>query len=74
MKDEFGNVVGDLHKENMMFIAARGGAGGHGNKFFVTAINQSPQVAELGAEGEEKRYILEMKCVADIGLVSCRRF
>lgn len=53
-----------------MFVAARGGAGGHGNHFFATATLQAPQVAELGGEGENRRYLLEVKTMAHIGLVS----
>lgn len=53
-----------------MFVAARGGAGGHGNHYFRTDLNQTPQVAEFGGEGETITYFLEMRSMADIGLVS----
>ena len=54
----------------MMYIAARGGAGGHGNAFFKSNINQAPKVAEFGAEGESKQYLLEVRSMAHVGLVS----
>jgi GTPase len=52
-----------------MFIAARGGAGGRGNKFFASDTTQTPVVAEYGAIGEQKTYTLEVKSMAHIGLV-----
>lgn len=55
-----------------MFVAARGGAGGRGNHFFVSDTLQAPSVAEFGAEGERCKYILELRSMAHIGLV--RRF
>ena len=58
-----------------MFIGARGGAGGRGNSFFKSDTLQAPTHAEFGAEGERKTYILEVKCMADVGLVwFCRIF
>lgn len=61
--------MADLSKEGMMFVAARGGAGGHGNHFFAGPTLQAPQIAELGGEGETCRYLLEVKTMAHIGLV-----
>lgn len=63
-------MVGDLDKEGAMFVAARGGAGGHGNAFFCSDSEQSPKVAEYGAEGESITYTLEIKSMAHFGLVS----
>ncbi|XP_076336162.1 mitochondrial ribosome-associated GTPase 2 isoform X2 [Tachypleus tridentatus] len=62
-------VVGDLDIEGARFVAARGGAGGKGNHFFLSNENRHPNVAELGALGEERVYILELKIVAHAGLV-----
>lgn len=62
-------VVGDLSEEGSMFILARGGAGGRGNKFFTSDLKQVPLVAEYGADGEDKCYTLELKSVANFGLV-----
>jgi Predicted GTPase len=63
-------VVGDLTEEGAMFVAARGGAGGRGNAYFKSDTNQTPMVAEIGGRGECARYIVELKCMADFGLVS----
>lgn len=62
-------VVADLAREGVTFIAARGGAGGRGNKWFATAEEQKPQVAEVGATGEDLRYIIELRSIAHVGLV-----
>ena len=62
--------MADLEEEGSMFIAARGGAGGRGNHFFCSDTNQTPRYAEVGGAGEDIGYILEMSCIADVGLVS----
>ncbi|CAB3258061.1 unnamed protein product [Arctia plantaginis] len=69
IKDEHGKVIGDLNADGMMFIAARGGAGGRGNKFFLTDTEQAPDIAELGANGEVNYYMLEVRSMAHIGLI-----
>lgn len=53
-----------------MFILARGGAGGKGNHYFISSTNQSPTVAEYGAEGEVFSYTIELRSMAQFGLVS----
>uniref|UniRef100_A0A8D8XYV5 Mitochondrial ribosome-associated GTPase 2 n=1 Tax=Cacopsylla melanoneura TaxID=428564 RepID=A0A8D8XYV5_9HEMI len=62
-------VVGDLTEDGAMFVAARGGAGGHGNAYFKSDTNQTPMVAELGGQGETMQYVVELKCMADFGLL-----
>lgn len=62
-------VVGDLFSDGLMFIAARGGAGGKGNHFFATDIEQAPKIAEYGAVGESLEYFLEVRSMAHVGLV-----
>ncbi|XP_075989757.1 mitochondrial ribosome-associated GTPase 2 [Anticarsia gemmatalis] len=69
IRDETGKVIGDLDVEGKMFVAARGGAGGRGNKFFLTDTEQAPDIAELGANGETKYYTLEVRSMAHIGLI-----
>ncbi|XP_022830982.1 mitochondrial ribosome-associated GTPase 2 [Spodoptera litura] len=69
IRDETGRVVGDLNTEGVMFVAARGGAGGRGNKFFLTDTEQAPSVAELGAKGESNVYVLEVRSMAHVGLI-----
>ncbi|XP_054719877.1 mitochondrial ribosome-associated GTPase 2-like [Uloborus diversus] len=59
----------DLNAPDSKYIAARGGAGGHGNHFFLTNENRHPEIAELGAEGEVRKLCLELKIMAHIGLV-----
>lgn len=63
-------IIADLDKNGVMFIAARGGAGGKGNTFFASDTEQVPQICEYGATGEDAQYTLEVRSVAHIGLVS----
>lgn len=64
-----GTIVADLDNEGTLFIAARGGAGGHGNAYFKSDLQQSPCISEYGAQGEELQYILELRSMAHIGLI-----
>ncbi len=66
---ETGKILADLNKEGAKFLAARGGKGGRGNARFVSPTNQVPRFAEEGKPGEEKDLILELKLLADVGLV-----
>lgn len=65
-----GKIVADLTNAGTMFIAARGGAGGHGNAFFKSDTEQSPKISEYGGKGESYQYLLEVRSMANIGLVS----
>uniref|UniRef100_A0A1B6MIG7 OBG-type G domain-containing protein n=1 Tax=Graphocephala atropunctata TaxID=36148 RepID=A0A1B6MIG7_9HEMI len=69
VKDKSLQVVGDLDHEGAMFVAARGGAGGHGNSFFCSDTVQRPDVAEYGALGEELSYVVEIRSMAHFGLL-----
>lgn len=71
VKKSDGKVVGDLDREGVMFVAARGGAGGKGNHFFITDTEQAPAISEYGAVGEDLEYVLEIRSMAHVGLVSC---
>lgn len=62
-------ILGDLKDVNQELIVAQGGEGGFGNAHFKSSVRQAPQVAELGTKGEEKELTLELKLVADVGLV-----
>lgn len=69
VRDLNGRILADLDKDGMMFIAARGGAGGHGNAFFKSDTQQSPEISEYGAIGEDLRYVLEIRSMAHVGLI-----
>jgi len=64
-----GKVLDDLNEEEKRFVAARGGRGGRGNAQFVTSSNQAPRRAEKGEEGERRWLGLELKLLADVGLI-----
>ena len=66
---ETGKVVADLSKEGQEELVLKGGRGGKGNSHFATATRQVPRFAQAGEEGEEKEVILELKLLADVGLV-----
>ncbi len=67
--DETGRKLFDFTEKGQVFLAAKGGEGGYGNAHFVSSVRQAPQVAELGEPGEEKDIRLELKLIADVGLV-----
>ncbi len=62
-------ILFDLNNDGKKVVAAKGGKGGKGNSNFATPINQAPRYAEQGKEGEYKKIILELKLIADVGLV-----
>jgi GTP-binding protein len=64
-----GTLLGDLTEPGQRMLLARGGRGGRGNPRFASARNQAPHVAEKGEPGEEKELHLELRLIADIGLV-----
>jgi len=70
LKDEAtGRVLADLTKPGETFIAARGGIGGKGNQHFATPTRQVPNFSQNGSLGEEKWINIELKLLADIGLI-----
>ncbi|MES2971126.1 MAG: GTPase ObgE [Patescibacteria group bacterium] len=64
-----GNVLADLTIEDQPLILAKGGKGGFGNAHFVSSTRQAPRVAEKGEQGDELTVTLELKMIADVGLI-----
>jgi GTP-binding protein len=67
--DETGEKVFDFSQADQRLVIARGGRGGRGNARFATSVHQAPREHEAGREGEERVYRLELKLLADVGLV-----
>jgi len=67
--EESGEVIVDLAERGQEWVAARGGRGGRGNRRFATSTNQAPRHAEPGQPGEERRLRLELRLMADAGIV-----
>ena len=63
------SIIADLEQPGQQVVVAKGGKGGFGNTRFATSTNQAPEVAQEGEEGEENAIILELKLIADVGLI-----
>jgi len=66
---DFDLLLKDLNKVGLKVCICRGGKGGRGNKAFATSTNQAPRHTETGKEGQERNIRLELKLIADVGLV-----
>jgi GTP-binding protein len=66
---ETGELVHDFQHPDERLVVAKGGRGGRGNQHFATSTHQAPREHELGRAGEERLYRLELKLLADVGLV-----
>ncbi len=64
-----GEFLGDLVRHGQRLVVAKGGRGGRGNARFATETNKAPDMAEKGEPGEERNLLLELKVLADVGLV-----
>ena len=69
VKDEDGHVLADLTREGEEYYLARGGEGGLGNARFATSTNRAPRYSQPGKEGEQGIRLLELKLMADVGLL-----
>ena len=67
--EETGGVIYDFKNKDDEFVICHGGRGGHGNAKYKTSTRRSPNFAQAGTKGEERSVILELKLLADVGLV-----
>ncbi len=66
-----GKELADLVKHGQTYLAAKGGRGGRGNTSFKSSTNRAPREAEEGGEGEHAELLLELKLIADVGIIGC---
>jgi GTP-binding protein len=66
---ETGEIIGEINEDGEELIVKKGGRGGHGNDFFKTPTNQAPTHAQPGEPNEEGWIVIELKLLADVGLV-----
>jgi GTP-binding protein len=64
-----GKIIADLSDDKQTFVVAKGGRGGRGNSKFATSTNKAPHYSEPGTAGVEREIVLELKSIADVGLV-----
>ncbi len=64
-----GEVIADLTVPGEEVVLARGGEGGRGNRSFTTSVRQAPRICERGLKGESRTLLLELKLIADVGII-----
>jgi len=64
-----GEIIADLSQPGEEIILVRGGGGGRGNRSFTNSVRQAPRICERGTKGEEKTLALELKLIADVGII-----
>lgn len=69
VRDEDGNIIGEILEDGQRLVVAAGGRGGRGNAHFVSSVRQAPTIAEKGEPGEKRWITLELRLLADVGLV-----
>lgn len=69
INEETNQIIADIKEDGVKHLIVKGGKGGRGNAKFKTSVNQVPRIAENGELGEELNVILELKLLADVGLV-----
>lgn len=62
-------VIADLYEDEMIFTALKGGNGGHGNAYYKSSVKQAPHYSQTGELTKQREVILELKTIADVGLV-----
>ncbi len=62
-------IIADLSEDGQTFVALKGGVGGHGNAFYKSSVRQAPSFSQMGEVVEAKEILLELKTIADVGLV-----
>jgi GTP-binding protein len=67
--DDTNEIIADLTRHGQQVVVAKGGRGGRGNTRFATPTNPAPYISENGEEGQERWVVLELKVMADVGLV-----
>ncbi len=67
--EEEGTEIGDIITDGQKLTVAKGGRGGHGNVHFATSVKQAPKKAQEGELGEERKIVLDLKLLADVGLL-----
>jgi GTPase len=69
IKKEDGATIADLEQNGMQVVVARGGKGGLGNSHYATSTRQAPRIAQTGEPGEEINVLLDLRLIADVGIL-----